>query len=397
VRDDFTKKIADELAKAVCYRCSNPDCRRPTAAANESQDGITILGEAAHICAASPGGSRYDPTQTPEERKSKDNGIWLCRLHARVIDRDERTYTVQLLEEWKRSAQERAFREMVAPESPAQKEEIARVRSQIDAADQAAETPEFDEIYARLRAAAANDLAAFRRLAIWAKNATLLTLTLQGDDSVPPFQISNLPRAFAAAPEVTIIAPPGTGKMTTLLQLADFTLRENKLVPVFFRLADWAAGSARLFSSLRDRTAFRRISDDDIVAAATRGRLLLLLDGWNEIDQAARTRLRIEIEQIRREFPDVRIVATTRRQVLDVPISGPRVMVEPLSETQQLDIARGYGDAGERSLDAAWRESGVRELVVIPLYLKVLLADTFGQCRAPDDKGRAVAAVRRAA
>jgi NACHT C-terminal Alpha/Beta 2 len=386
VRDEFTKKIADELAKAVCYRCSSPDCRRPTAAASESQDEITILGEAAHICAASPGGPRYDPTQTPEERKSKDNGIWLCRLHARVVDRDETTYTVKLLKEWKRSAQERAFREMVAPESPAQTEEIARVRSEIDAADQAAATPEFDEIFARLRKAAASDLAAFKRLAIWTKNATLLTLTLASDNSIPPFQIRNLPRAFAAAPEVTIVAPPGTGKTTTLLQLADFTLREDKLIAVFFRLGDWAAGSVRLLSSLRDRTAFRGISDDDVVAAASRGRLLLLLDGWNEIDQAARTRLRIEIEQIRREFPDVRIVATTRQQMLDVPISGPRVIVQPLSKGQQLDIARGYGEAGERSLDAAWRESGVRELVAIPLYLKVLVADTSGSASLPTTK-----------
>jgi hypothetical protein len=39
---------------------------------------------------------------------------------------------------------------------------------------------------------------------------------------------------------------------------------------------------------------------------------------------------------------------STRVQSLDVPISGPVVEIEPLSEAQQLAIARAYrGEAGE--------------------------------------------------
>ena len=70
----------------------------------------------------------------------------------------------------------------------------------------------------------------------------------------------------------------------------------------------------------------------------------------------------------------------TRKQALDVPIDGRRVTLSPLSETNQLEIARALrGDTGERLLDEARRTTGVRELVNIPLYLTVLLA-------LPDDR-----------
>lgn len=66
------------------------------------------LGEAAHITAAAPGGPRYDPTLTAAERKAAENGIWLCRDHARLIDRDVDAYSAQTLRLWKRQAEQRA-------------------------------------------------------------------------------------------------------------------------------------------------------------------------------------------------------------------------------------------------------------------------------------------------
>ena len=70
----------------------------------------------------------------------------------------------------------------------------------------------------------------------------------------------------------------------------------------------------------------------------------------------------------------MRVVATTRRQVLDVPIGGPRIAIELLSEDQQMAIARAQsGDVGIKIVDDAWRTSDVRQLVATPLYLSVLL------------------------
>lgn len=64
------------------------------------------IGVAAHICAASPGGPRYDPDQTAEERSSQENGIWLCQDHAHVIDVDPETHSAAKLSLWKREHEE---------------------------------------------------------------------------------------------------------------------------------------------------------------------------------------------------------------------------------------------------------------------------------------------------
>jgi hypothetical protein len=88
-------------------RCSNPDCRRPTAGP-DTAGGTTNLGVAAHITGASPGGARYDPNLSVEERSGFGNGIWLCQLHAKLIDDDELSYPSALLRDWKETAEHMA-------------------------------------------------------------------------------------------------------------------------------------------------------------------------------------------------------------------------------------------------------------------------------------------------
>lgn len=85
-RDDFTERTKLQLAKRAGWLCSDPSCRRETIGANSDGDGEINLGIAAHICAAAPEGPRYDDTMTPDQRKSPDNGIWMCELHGRAVD-----------------------------------------------------------------------------------------------------------------------------------------------------------------------------------------------------------------------------------------------------------------------------------------------------------------------
>jgi hypothetical protein len=113
VREDFPRQTITEIAKGVGYRCSNPDCGRPTVSANAAQDRTITIGVAAHIRAASPGGPRFDPAQSREARRGIDNGIWLCQNCGRLVDADPERFTIEVLVRWKREAQERAFRDLV--------------------------------------------------------------------------------------------------------------------------------------------------------------------------------------------------------------------------------------------------------------------------------------------
>jgi hypothetical protein len=109
MRHNFDEKTKQILARRVCYRCSNPQCRKQTTGPQEDVTKVISIGVAAHITAASPGGPRFDSTMSPEKRKSGENGIWMCQNCAKLIDSDEKRYTVDLLREWKKFSEEAAL------------------------------------------------------------------------------------------------------------------------------------------------------------------------------------------------------------------------------------------------------------------------------------------------
>jgi len=78
---------------------------------------VASVGVAAHICAASPGGPRFDPMMISAERTSIENGIWLCAAHAVLIDRDVARFPVDVLRAWK-SQHEAYVREHAGKEGP---------------------------------------------------------------------------------------------------------------------------------------------------------------------------------------------------------------------------------------------------------------------------------------
>jgi len=103
-RDDFSTSTKDKAAKRSAYRCAF--CGKPTIGPSfENNEAVSNTGVAAHICAAAPGGKRYDPNMTPEQRKSIDNCVWMCQTHAHLIDTDEVKYSVAVLKDMKQKAE----------------------------------------------------------------------------------------------------------------------------------------------------------------------------------------------------------------------------------------------------------------------------------------------------
>jgi hypothetical protein len=100
-RDDFSSKDKSTLHRRVSGICSNPSCKAQTTGPSSDINAVNSVGVAAHICAAAPGGARYDASKTSSQRKSISNAIWLCRTCATKIDNDEITYPVGLLHAWK--------------------------------------------------------------------------------------------------------------------------------------------------------------------------------------------------------------------------------------------------------------------------------------------------------
>jgi hypothetical protein len=355
-RDDFTEKTKLQIAKRAGWLCSYPPCRTPTVGATSDGQSEINIGTAAHICAAAPGGPRYDENMSLEERSSPNNGIWMCRDHGKAVDSKDPEFTVERLHEWKRQAEQESWRRVLRNEQP---------RGPVVAGD--------IELANRLRAAATADLEVFRRSGKWASTSVALTLGVEGLGE--PATTSALARAVMSLDDLILVAPPGMGKTTTLFQIAEGVLADDSCIPLLVHLGDWATLSSAILDSILRRPAFRGISEDDFRTVVAGSGVLLLLDGWNELDANARARARVQVSTLKAELPALSLVVSTRRQALDVPFVGTRVDLLPLNDEQQMQIAIAMrGEAGARLVDQAWRTAGVAELVTIPLYLTTLLS-----------------------
>ena len=352
-RDDFRVDTRRKIGQRAGWLCSYPGCRASTEGATSDDNGRMSVGTASHICAAAPGGPRYDDKMSSEERRSVTNGIWMCRNHGTAVDSPDPKFTVEFLRAWKKDAETKS-RQRVLDGST--RLSSAKIHEATD-----------------VHLAAAADITIFRRTARWPASSVELTLTL--DDANESVTTKSLAKAVVALDDLVLVAPPGMGKTTVLLQIAEGMLTEGVGVPVFVPLADWATEGRDLLASILHRPSFRGVSEDGLRAAAAEPGVVFLLDGWNELDAAARQRARVQLLSLKAELPNLGLIVSTRRQSLDVPIEALRVDLLPLSDRQQEAIAREIkGEPGVRIVDEAWRTSGIRELVSIPLYLTVLLS-----------------------
>ncbi len=359
-RDDFTRATKNRLARQARYHCSNPSCRKLTSAPTSDGSKEMNIGVAAHICAAAPGvgARRYRADMTPVQRKSHENGIWLCQDCAKAIDSDDPLFTEAFLHSWKQKHSKDMWRSVIdkllfGPTMP----------------------PTVSEISARFQKAAAADLAVFRRTPKWPGTNVALTLTLKVKHVDEALSTRALANAVTALDDLILVAAPGMGKTTTLFQVADGLMEIGNGTPLIVPLGDWATEGDALLVSILKRPAFNGISEQDFRVVATNPGVVLLLDGWNELDAAARERARVQITALKAELPELGLFISTRKQALDIPFGGTRVDLLPLDDEQQMEIARGMrGEAGAQLVDQAWRTPGVRDLVTIPLYLTALLS-----------------------
>ncbi len=352
-RDDFTEKTKAQIARQVGYLCSFPSCRVATVGSTQDGQGVISIGTAAHICAASPGGPRYDEQMTSAERSSPDNGIWMCRDHGKAIDSDEKAFPGALLRQWKQHALQEAWRR------------VLRAQGKVPALPAT-------EVSLAIRSAAERDLRALRSTARWPK--TEVSLLIEIADLAEPVAASALAESGVALQDLILTAPPGMGKTTTLLQFAEGIHRAGG-VPLFISLGDWATDSVSLLASVLQRAAFSGISETDLRKVAAEPGMVMLLDGWNELDIEAARRARVQIEILKAELPNLGLMVSTRKQAMDVPFRGAHIALLPLDESLQLEIAVALrGPEGAGLLDEAWRTPGVRELVGIPLYLEALMS-----------------------
>ncbi|MET2830956.1 NACHT domain-containing protein [Mesorhizobium shangrilense] len=295
-------------------------------------------------------------TLTAEERASAKNGIWLCQNCGKLIDSDSAYHTLELLRDWKRKAQDQAFVEV----------STGRLG--------AAANPVWEGGDTEVWTAAAADLAKFKSSETFPKHPISVSLAIQGYDRGELVTAVGLAAGLSIERELLIAAPPGTGKSTAMIQIAEALVATRTFVPIIVPLNEWSVDTSIGFiSEVAARNSFEGIDPGRLKALAASGRLAVLLDGWNELDEDARLVAAAFIKKLRRDYPQLRLAGSTRQEAVDTPFNGRRVDVQPLSEDQQFELARAIvGEGGTDLMERAWRTHGLRDLVSNPFYLTAL-------------------------
>jgi hypothetical protein len=373
VRDNFLAKTKRTLAARVGYHCSNPSCICSTSGPALEQDRRVDIGVAAHIAAAEKGGKRYDLNMSSAERSSGANGIWLCQSCSKLIDSDEHRYSIEVLHQWKRDAVQRAQDSIAGGRALG----LIKPEPALDTVDEdflrGLDLPSadaVDTVAVRLRTATEADVQAFR--AALGRPERTLPLTFRPQKSAAPnVTLESVARLTALAAPISVLGPGGTGKSTTLVQLAERLIAEEGLIPVLVPLGEWSDRQDDFFNSILRGNAFGAFRRQHLMQLAYHGRLVLLLDGWNELTPEARLRATHDVTALRRDYPQVGFVISSRQAL---PIAGPVIEIEALSHDQQMELAQAVcGQEGLNLVDRAWRTDGIRELVGVPLYLNALL------------------------
>jgi hypothetical protein len=110
--------LSTPIVKSL-FAYSGNQCAMPTCVNSLVDASGTILGKIAHICSASPGGTRYDKSMTEAERHSASNLFIVCGACHDIVDdpNNEAAYPAPLLRKYKKQHEDRfrkAERQLIA-------------------------------------------------------------------------------------------------------------------------------------------------------------------------------------------------------------------------------------------------------------------------------------------
>lgn len=95
--------ITDKTRKILWGKSGNrcAICKIELVVDATEKDNEAVVGDECHIISPSPNGPRYDPFFPEDKLNSYDNLILLCRIHHKMIDDQDATYTPDIIRQMK--------------------------------------------------------------------------------------------------------------------------------------------------------------------------------------------------------------------------------------------------------------------------------------------------------
>lgn len=242
--------------------------------------------------------------------------------------------------------------------------------------------PDLEPITRTARTAATRDVQAWRDLLqVAALPPVFVPLDPIGYDGDPPkrvkgaaFALDGIETMLRQHRGLAVQGVPGAGKTQSLVQIAAHLLETSELVPVVRRLPRLALGGQPILDGIAS-DPFHKIGRDALALLARTGRLLLLLDGWNELGQTQRDWAWETLDELRRLYPNVLLVLTTRSGTVRPYGAEMRLELAAFDRDRQLAAAElRHGSDGRQLLIRARAHANLQPLLRIPLFLTAILA-----------------------
>jgi hypothetical protein len=173
---------------------------------------------------------------------------------------------------------------------------------------------------------------------------------------------------------IILLGIPGAGKTTTLIQLADNLFGgEQQRLPLLISLPEWIESRSDILTFVTQNPAFAAvdISCGDIALLHQSGRLVFILNGWNEIPFNLMEVARLRLSQIDREYPAAGIMVATREHTVTPPLMEALILkLSPINDVQrQAFLEKALGENAHELLGQIESDNTLSELTRIPLIL----------------------------
>ena len=236
-------------------------------------------------------------------------------------------------------------------------------------------TPDLAPAYERVREAAKEVADNWDRM-IRRTDRPLISLNAvklnEKGDPIEAVTTASLNAVLSEGQRIVLEAPAGSGKSTTLVQLARHALDSGGLA-FLVDLPDWIRSSKDFFSYVAARPQFASRDVDATVLSKLRGAQppIFLLNGWNEVPVAGVDAADAALRELDRSFGAAIIVVATRRHSIVPQLHGSfRLALSPLGRTQRDEYLRlALGDSAH-DLRVKLNNSRVLDTITsTPLFL----------------------------
>jgi hypothetical protein len=171
-----------------------------------------------------------------------------------------------------------------------------------------------------------------------------------GKETAETMDIEALRTALGEARRITLEAPGGSGKTTTLVQLATEPSCNDE-VSFLVDLPAWIHSGTDLLEFIARGTPFRarNVTSTDLARLAQQVQFSFLLNGWNEIAEIHSPRAIAALDELERNFPGAGIMVATRTHHIAPPLQGAiRAKLLGITRQQRAEYLRNVlGDRAE--------------------------------------------------